>query len=74
MLWLTVSLDGAEVAIANFFDVDLLENLPFALMLNFTVQDPEDFVVTFPLFNVHDPETDQTFVPVEFEDAIAEVE
>jgi hypothetical protein len=58
---------------ANFFDEDLLENLPLALTTNLTVQDPEDFVVTFPLFNVHDPETDQTFVPVEFEDAIAEV-
>ena len=43
------------------------------MMINFTVQDPEDFVVTFPLFNAHAPETDHTFVPVEFEDAIAEV-
>ena len=58
---------------ANFFDEDLLENLPFALIANFTVQDPEDFVVTFPFFKVHEPETDHTFVPAEFEDAIAEV-
>jgi hypothetical protein len=73
LLWLTVSLEGAAAAIANFFVVDLLENLPFALIFNFTVQDPEDLVVTFPLFKVHAPETDHTFVPVEFEDAITEV-
>ena len=38
------------------------------------MQDPEDFVVTFPLFKVHAPEAVQVFVPVEFEAAMAEVE
>jgi hypothetical protein len=57
----------------NFFDAVLLVNLPFDLMANFTVHDPEDLVVIFPLFSVQDPETDQVFVPVELDDAIAEV-
>jgi hypothetical protein len=54
-------------------DAVLAVNFPFALIDNFTVQEPDDLVVTFPLFRVHAPETDQVFVPVEFEDAIAEV-
>jgi hypothetical protein len=48
-------------------------NFPFALTANFTVHEPEDLVLTFPLFNVQDPATDQDFVPFELDDAIAEV-
>ncbi len=57
----------------NFLDAVLLMNFPFALTVNFTVHEPEDLVLTFPLFNVQDPATDQDFVPFELDDAIAEV-
>ena len=57
----------------NFLEAVLLENFPFALITNLTVQTPEAFVVTFPLFSVHEPDTDHAFVPVEFDDAIVDV-
>ena len=48
-------------------------NLPLALRVSFIVHVPEVLVVIFPLFNEHEPEADQVFVPVELLEAIDEV-
>jgi hypothetical protein len=48
-------------------------NSPFAFTKSFIVQNPELLVVMLAPFNEHEPETDQTFAPLESVKAIDEV-
>jgi hypothetical protein len=59
--------------IRNFFEKFFAPNFPFFITFIFTVQLPEALVLIFPLFNLHAPETDHVFFPVELVEAIDEV-
>ncbi len=60
-------------SIRNFFEKVFAANLPFLIILIFTVQLPEALVLIFPLFNLHAPDTDHVLLPVELVEAIDEV-
>ena len=47
--------------------------LPLKLIVSRKVQEPESKVVILPRLKMHEPETDQTLAPDEFEEAKAEV-
>ena len=65
--------DEALLAMVSFLDAVLAEYLPCAFRTSFTVHDPEALVVTYPLFKIQEPDTDQIFAPVELVEAIVEV-
>ena len=48
-------------------------NLVVAFTASLTVHEPESKVVILPRLKMHEPETDQTLVPDEFDVAKAEV-
>jgi hypothetical protein len=57
----------------NLLENDFDKNLPRALIVSRKVQEPESKVVILPRLKMHEPETDQTLAPDEFDEAKAEV-
>ena len=58
----------------NLFDETFEANFPLARTVNLMVQVPDDRVSIFPFFSLHEPETVQTFAPIELVEPIREVE
>ena len=57
----------------NLLEKAFAANFLVAFTANLTVHEPESKVVILPRLKMHEPETDQTLAPDEFEEAKAEV-